>query len=199
MIYVFDLPKKKLNKLLSVAEAEKKPINKKLAGNIRKEINLEKYTHLLEDFLLKQFKNSGKLNDEVRKLNILTNPTSLVLKELWLNYQTKYEFNPFHNHSGLLSFKKKKKIPFLMADEHKVSPGVGANKNLSGVLQFFYLSSNNYKDPISTKEFYIDKSWEGKGLMFHSNLYHLVYPFFSSDDYRITFSGNIFLKNDSPT
>ena len=196
MIYAFDLPKKKLNELLSVAEAEKKPINKKLAGNIRKEINLEKYTHLLEDFLLKQLKHSGKLNDEVSKLNILTNPTSLVLKQLWVNYQKKYEFNPFHNHSGLLSFIIFGKIPFLMADEHKVSPGVAAPRNLSGVLQFFYLSTNNYKDPITTQEFFIDKSWEGKGLMFFSNLNHLVYPFFSSDDYRITFSGNIFLNHE---
>jgi hypothetical protein len=195
MIYVFDLPEKKLSELISVAEVEKKLINEELAGNIRKQISLDKYTYLLEDFLIEQLKNSRELNDAVQKLNILTNPTSLKLKELWVNYQKKYEFNPFHNHSGIISFIIFGKIPFRMSDEHKVSPGVVAEKNLSGVLQFFYLSTN-FKEPIKTREFFIDQSWEGKGLMFFSNLNHLVYPFFSSDDYRITFSGNIFLKHE---
>ena len=196
MIYVFDLPEKKLGELLSVAEAEQKPVNDVLAGNIRKEISLNKYTYLLEDFLINKLKKSGDLDDEVRRLNIFApNPQPLKLKELWVNYQKKHEFNPFHNHSGILSFIIFGKIPFWMADEHKVSPGVAARKNFSGVLQFYKLT-NNFRDPITTVDFEVDAGWVGKGVMFLSNLNHCVYPFFSSDDYRITFSGNFYFCND---
>ena len=37
----------------------------------------------------------------------------------------------------------------------------------------------------------VDKSFEGQMVMFPSKLQHLVYPFYTSDDYRITVSGNI--------
>ena len=38
---------------------------------------------------------------------------------------------------------------------------------------------------------HVDKSYEGKMLMFPSFVQHGVYPFYTSDDYRITVSGNV--------
>ena len=40
----------------------------------------------------------------------------------------------------------------------------------------------------------VDKSFEGKMLMFNSIQSHMVYPFYTSDDYRITISGNLKFK-----
>ena len=40
----------------------------------------------------------------------------------------------------------------------------------------------------------VDKSFEGKGFMFPSKQSHMVYPFYTSNEYRITVSGNIRLK-----
>ena len=37
----------------------------------------------------------------------------------------------------------------------------------------------------------VDKSFEGKMLMFVSKQHHMVYPFYTSDNYRITVSGNL--------
>ena len=37
----------------------------------------------------------------------------------------------------------------------------------------------------------VDKSFEGKMLMFPAKMNHMVYPFFTSNDYRVTVSGNI--------
>ena len=37
----------------------------------------------------------------------------------------------------------------------------------------------------------VDKSFEGKMLVFPSKLQHLVYPFYTSDEHRITVSGNV--------
>ena len=36
----------------------------------------------------------------------------------------------------------------------------------------------------------VDKSFAGKILMFPSYILHEVFPFYTSDDYRITISGN---------
>ena len=66
MIYEFDVPMKKISELLSIAENEKKALNKQLAGNIKKEIDLEKYTYLLEDFLLHKLSTSGPLYQEFK-------------------------------------------------------------------------------------------------------------------------------------
>jgi hypothetical protein len=42
----------------------------------------------------------------------------------------------------------------------------------------------------------VDKSFEGKMLMFPNSAYHTVYPFYTSDDYRITVSGNLDIVRD---
>ena len=42
MIYEFDVPMKKFAELLYVANAEQEPMNDRLAGNIKKEIKLNK-------------------------------------------------------------------------------------------------------------------------------------------------------------
>jgi hypothetical protein len=38
---------------------------------------------------------------------------------------------------------------------------------------------------------YVDKEWEGKIALFPAKLNHLVYPFYTSDEPRISISGNI--------
>ena len=40
----------------------------------------------------------------------------------------------------------------------------------------------------------VDKTWEGMMLMFPSKLHHSVYPFYTSDEKRISVSGNISIK-----
>ena len=39
-----------------------------------------------------------------------------------------------------------------------------------------------------------DKSWEQVIMLFPSITHHQVYPFYTSDDYRITISGNMYLN-----
>jgi hypothetical protein len=42
----------------------------------------------------------------------------------------------------------------------------------------------------------VDKSFEGKMLMFSASQYHAVYPFYTSDEERITVSGNLKFKTN---
>ena len=44
---------------------------------------------------------------------------------------------------------------------------------------------------ISQHEIEADRNYENKMIIFPSNLQHSVYPFFTSNDYRISLSGNI--------
>ena len=43
----------------------------------------------------------------------------------------------------------------------------------------------------------IDKTWEGTMILFKSNLKHQVDPIFTSDDYRISISGNLIMSPKS--
>ena len=41
----------------------------------------------------------------------------------------------------------------------------------------------------------IDKSFENTMLLFPAQMHHCVYPFYTSDDYRVSIAGNFFLKS----
>ena len=100
----------------------------------------------------------------------------------------KYEFNPVHNHSGLLSWVVWNKIPFNIEDEMKVFPDV-KNPN-AGTFNFLFDA------PIKQIALPVDRDMENYICMFPSSLFHCVHPFYTSDDYRVSFSGNIYLKNN---
>jgi hypothetical protein len=40
----------------------------------------------------------------------------------------------------------------------------------------------------------VDNTWEGKMALFPADLNHIVYPFYTSEDYRISISGNVGFK-----
>jgi len=108
-----------------------------------------------------------------------------------VNFQKKYEFNPIHDHTGIMSFVIWMQIPYLMEDELKASPGASANPNLAGHFAFHY--TNTLGDIC---HFFIpaDKTQENTILLFPARMKHSVFPFYSSDDFRITVSGNFTVK-----
>ena len=114
-----------------------------------------------------------------------------ILSNMWVNYQKKHEFNPIHTHTGVFSFVIFNKIPYNLEDEFKVFPIVNNNVHKTSCLEFVINSSYSQ---MNTYTLSVDKSFVGKIVMFPAMLPHLVYPFYTSDDYRITVSGNISLK-----
>jgi hypothetical protein len=117
-----------------------------------------------------------------RSFRSLTNNTPLTCGRPWFNFQKKYEFVPMHIHDGVLSYSAWINIPYDKKDEHTYG------QKFAGCFQFSYHTiTGNW----SSQEIFIDKSFEGKLLIFPSNLPHCVYPFYSSDDYRISMSGNV--------
>mgnify|MGYP003118339935 CR=1 FL=1 len=177
---------KKLKKIIKDKSIE---ANQELIGNIEEEYNLDKYISLIEPYLLKTIMMEPKLIKIVNeRYDCNSVNKSFKLKNLWVNFQKKNEFNPIHNHSGIFSFIIFIKIPFLIEDQLKISPGKKASSNLPGVLQF--LGFDQFR-PLVFHNFFVDKKWEQSMLIFPASYAHCVYPFYKVNDYRITVSGNI--------
>jgi len=112
-----------------------------------------------------------------------------VLKKLWVNYQKKYDFNPIHIHSGVFSFVIWVQIPYDLTEERK-------RYNLKGdETAAFTFQYNNALGGLDTEYLNIDKSFEWKMAFFPARLNHAVHPFYTSDDYRISVSGNVYLED----
>ena len=177
------------NDILSVFDKEIEhatvPYNHNLAGNIEKEFSLEHIIPNVENYfcwLGMQFKDAFQFNPRGVTAN-----SKIVLKDLWVNIQEKYEFNPVHNHSGLFSFVIWYDIPYTIEDELELSPGKKSNNNLAGHFEFQYINSIG---EITTLPIPADKSFNKKICFFPAQMMHCVYPFYSEGK-RITISGNV--------
>ena len=164
----------------------------RLAGNIKEEWNLEPSIPIFNSYILSLInKNENHINylfKERKKFVIEDRTPPLQLTGFWVNFQKKYEFNPIHNHNGLFSFVIFVKIPYDLEKELKEGPGALSNCNFTSCLQFH---TTTYLGNHQTETVLVDKSYEGGIYFFNAETKHNVYPFFTSDDYRITVSGNI--------
>ena len=189
IVKIDKLPIDLFKKLKKIIKDKSKEANHELIGNIKEEYNLDKHIPIIEPFLLKIIGTESqllKIINERYDCNSVNKPFKL--KNLWVNFQKKNEFNPIHNHSGIFSFIIFIKIPFLIEDQLKISPGRKASNNLPGVLQF--LGFDQFR-PLVFHNFFVDKKWEQSMLIFPASYAHCVYPFYKVNDYRITVSGNI--------
>jgi hypothetical protein len=188
------LPVNLFNKLKEQIDLLKGKIGQqhRLAGNIKEEWSIQEAIPLFESYIISlinkhQF-HLNYLSEESKKFINYNKTPPLKLINFWVNFQKKYEFNPVHNHSGLFSFVIFVKIPYDLKEELKNSPGSLSNSNYASCLQFHVTSllGRHYDEVV-----YVDKSYEGGVYFFNAETKHCVYPFFTSDDYRITVSGNL--------
>lgn len=117
--------------------------------------------------------------------------TSLNLERMWVNVQRRTEFLPLHTHSGLYSFVIWVDVPFSLNSEKTQSPNDDLIKDKSGLFTFVY---NDILGKVSIFEMPVDNSWEGKICIFPAGLQHMVYPFYSTEEVRISIAGNYRLK-----
>lgn len=121
-------------------------------------------------------------------IGIYNNNRSFKLKNLWVNFQRKHEFNPPHLHTGIFSFVIWVKIPYKLEDEDKVFPGINEQGQRTSKFTFHY---SNILGQHSGMVVPVDNTFEGKMLFFPAGLTHSVNPFYTSDDYRISIAGNV--------
>ena len=171
--------------------------NKTLAGHIKEEYAMPGINQSFNNFLLGNASTHEIFKLYNSRLNVISEHRPIYLDSFWVNYQKKYEFNPLHDHTGVYSFIVFVKIPYDLKKEENYFPDVsppytaeGEQKQTSK-LNFVNINPNGQ---ICTIAVPADKSFEGKMFMFPSKQMHLVYPFYTSNDYRITVSGNIKVK-----
>jgi hypothetical protein len=124
--------------------------------------------------------------DYLSSFKSLSHSVPFVCGTPWFNIQKKGEFIPMHNHDGLLSYSAWIKIPYDAEEETK-------DGKYASCFQFNYstITGNTFTEIIK-----IDKSFEGKIMIFPSTLPHCVYPFYTSDDTRISMSGNVLFDTE---
>ncbi len=169
--------------------------NAKLAGNLKNSyLMTESVKHVYNLMAPHVLQFDEKFGRYVTQNSIAPESSPIYLKELWVNFQHKHEFNPPHEHYGIISFVMWLKIPYTFEEEKKVSPGAGSNHDVSGKFCFQY--TNSLGD-ICNHFIEADKSLENHGLMFSAKMKHSVFPFYSSDDYRVSVAGNFAIKGQN--
>ena len=161
-------------------------MNFALAGQITKEYQITKSRELLDPFLEEMGRAFQKEWDYYPKENPNKN---LKVDSVWVNMQKKLEVNPLHNHDGTLSFVAWLHIPFKLEDERNM-PNCKNSRTveLSSTFQFVYTTALG---TIANCPMFVENGWEGRIVMFPAKLLHVVYPFQTSDDYRISIAGNL--------
>lgn len=165
--------------------------NDKLAGHIKKEYSLKTVIPSINNYIMTLANNYAQANDITDLMNVLTKDVPFVLNDIWVNLQNKHEFNPIHDHSGVLSFVIWVKIPYDLQDEFAVFPKIKKKENHTSTFNFVF---TDILGRIQTEALPIDKSFEGIICIFPSKLKHLVNPFYTSNEERISVSGNIKLN-----
>ena len=116
----------------------------------------------------------------------------LYLNNAWVNFQNKHEFNPSHTHTGIISFVVWLKVPYTIKEEMMNKSVAYSNSPVAGCFQFMYCDALGN---INGHTISCEKETEGTILIFPAKMQHCVYPFFTSDEYRISISGNFYIKD----
>ena len=163
-------------------------MNQSLAGQITKEYQITKSLPLLNPYLEEMGRAYQKEWDYYPKEN--PNNNKLKVESVWVNMQKKLEVNPLHNHDGTLSFVAWLYVPFKLEDERNM-PNCKNSRTveLASTFQFVYTTALG---TIANCPMFVESGWEGKIIMFPAKLLHMVYPFQTSDDYRISIAGNLY-------
>ena len=162
-------------------------MNFALAGQITKEYQITKSRELLDPFLEEMgraYQKEWYYFDE-KDLN-----KDLKVESVWVNMQKKLEVNPLHNHDGTLSFVAWLHVPFKLEDERNM-PNCKNSRTveLASTFQFVYTTALG---TIANCPMFVESGWEAEIVMFPAKLLHIVYPFQTSDDYRISIAGNLY-------
>jgi hypothetical protein len=174
---------KKIKKAVNDPSARNQPgMTKDLVGSIR------------EEYVTPEVPGLREYIDEMYSAWVdvyKTSPQEYTIDPIWTNYMKKGEFNPNHNHPGALAvFVIWVTIPYNIEDEvqfNEYNNPMYPAKNSCFEFTYTALDGRIINSPI-----YVDKTYEGMVSMFPSTMIHCVYPFYTSDEERISIAGNIY-------
>lgn len=189
------LPKstfKKLQEVIKEKRLSTKTFDTQAKRNLQilsiKEINETPYVKELDEFIHQMYLNWCAAFDVI--------PVKIGINPVWTNYMRKSEYIPVHNHEdSYLSFVIWIRIPYDKKNEETyhfehadLHPTIDGKENNNGMFKFMY---SMFSGSVCTHIIELDEKMEGSILLFPGNMYHLAYPFFTSDEERIAIAGNI--------
>jgi len=178
-----------------ISEENKEDHSKQLAGNISKsELIVDKdnwffksvLKKLTERMFYRDWDNFSKYHIEVEEGVSLP---EFEMNRFWVNYMKQHEFNPLHGHGGLYSFVIFMKIPTHWKEQHALP--ISANSTAPIASDFEFVWSEKDSEMCIPINFPLSSEDEGRMLFFPAWLKHMVYPFYGTEEERITISGNI--------
>jgi hypothetical protein len=202
---LFKLPKDMIDYLwecIDVAKKKKINVKKDLAGHISHSYAIDDPQNLIIRNIFNYLNNSGSyIKNEIRrvydKIENGRGSTNFDLepyvKNMWVNFQKKGEFQPIHNHNGIFSFVIWMDIPYHWKDEANL-PFSKTNTKFTPGGNFSFLFTDGISKTIKSHDIPMSPNLNGYCCFFPSHLAHQVYPFYTSDKDRISISGNINLK-----
>jgi len=169
------------------AYEERKAMNDRLVGHLQDEFEVSETgkKHLEEPILAAAHQHLSYFNHG-GNVSLLTSSKPMKIGPLWVNFQKKHEFNPPHGHEGVYSFVIWMLIPYDLEEEKGVFET--ARRKMASMFGFI---ANDILGKSLVHPIPVDQSYEGVFCLFPSSLVHYVNPFYTSDDARISLSGNI--------
>ena len=168
------------------------PSHLQLVGNIAREYNLHDSLDHIDKLLRPEL---AKFDQETGWLGVQNQshwPSPIKLVSAWVNFMGPNEYNPSHNHPGVFSWIMWLKIPFTRDGEAALHPYIPKERVLGGTTNFTY---TNILGNVQHYTYPLETTFEGDCVIFPSPLYHTVYPFQSTNEYRISIAGNYALDN----
>ena len=174
LLYSSKVTPQRVTKVLGLCNKAKDSYTHNLAGHIKKELQLPalKIFNILKPYFL----SYARVQTDDYALKPLP---ILKMESAWVNYMKKGEFNPPHNHDGILSFVLFLQIPDELKKENKKYNGTSMGAG-----------SIDFRTGISAPNSHSFFPKEGDIFIFPSTLEHWVFPF-KSDVERVSVSGNL--------
>ena len=184
------LPKKIMQHLWDCIEtARGERWNKHLVGHIEKSFKIEDKDDMFwQDVLLPHVNYYGETFDHDHTKIPVDGKFKPFLDTLWVNYQNKHEFNPFHDHGGIYSFAIWMKIPTTHKEQNELDNTKDNDYSINSTFQFQYI---NTLGDVLTCTYEMNPDMEGTIVFFPAKLQHGVNPFYECDEQRISIAGNI--------
>lgn len=167
---------------------------KHLIGHIEKEnaFNHELFPNEIKNILIQ---GCNQYVHTYFSENFLSEKYNLNFDATWINFQRKGEYQPVHNHSSKdLVYVIWVKVPYDIENERNLPHAKNSNKNVAANFEFILTNTFN---TVKNNSLHVDKTYEGTMVIFDAKLWHCVYPFFTSDEYRISISGNVLITKEN--
>ena len=118
-----------------------------------------------------------------------THTHELAFSRFWCRASLDGDYQSIHDHQGIFTFVVWLTVPFEGADERQVQAGFRPEAS------DFVLVYPDTCGQLQKRNFVLGKGAEGKMLFFPSDINHIVYPHYTTKEYRIALAGDVALNS----